>query len=114
MNPSNDTWIPGEKFADLQFDIVSLRAIEQRRTLVRVSTSGPSAIIDSFGRSRGRTKPFERGVIHGVVRPQDGRTVYGHIGDTFAAGCAVFALAAWISVCRRDRQALRHDLRRQQ
>jgi len=105
VNPSNDTWIPGEKFADLQFDIVSLRAIEQRRTLVRASTSGPSAIVDSYGRALGRTKAFERGITQGVVRPQDGRTVYGHIGDTFALACAVLALAGWAAACRRERRA---------
>jgi apolipoprotein N-acyltransferase len=100
VNPSNDTWIPGEKFADLQFDIVSLRAIEQRRTLVRASTSGPSAIVDPSGRVLGRTKAFERSIAQGVVRPQDGRTVYGHIGDAFAAGCAVLTLGAWIAARR--------------
>ena len=46
VNPSNDTWIPDSKFTAQQFDIVSLRAVEQRRYLVRASTSGPSAIVD--------------------------------------------------------------------
>jgi len=100
VNPSNDTWIPGEKFADMQFDIVSLRAIEQRRTLVRASTSGPSAIVDPSGRVLGRTKAFERSIAQGVVRPQDGRTVYGRIGDAFAAGCTVLALGSWIAARR--------------
>jgi len=113
VNPSNDTWIPGENFADLQFDIVSLRAIEQRRTLVRVSTSAPSAIVDSFGRALGRTKAYERGMTQGVVRPQDGRSVYGHIGNTFALACAVLALAGWAAACRRDRRVLSPDLRPQ-
>lgn len=100
VNPSNDTWIPGEKFADMQFDIVSLRAIEQRRTLVRASTSGPSAIVDLFGRVHGRTKAFERSLALGALRPRDGRTVYGLVGDAFAVGCAVLALGGWIGAWR--------------
>jgi apolipoprotein N-acyltransferase len=101
VNPSNDTWIPGEKFADLQFDIVSLRAIEQRRYFVRASTSGPSAIVDPFGRVHGRTKAFERSTVVGVVRPLDGLTVYGRVGDLFAVTCLILAVGGWIASAKR-------------
>lgn len=92
VNPSNDTWIPDEKFADLQFDIVSLRAIEQRRTLLRVSTSGPSAIVDPYGNVHGRTEAFRREVVLGTLRPRGGATAYARIGDTFAVLCGAAAL----------------------
>lgn len=92
VNPSNDAWIPDEKFADLQFDLVALRAIEQRRYLVRASTSGPSAIVDSVGRLQDRTKAFERATGTGVVRPLSGRTVYGSVGDAFAVACLALAV----------------------
>lgn len=100
VNPSNDTWIPGEKFAELQFDIVALRAIEQRRFLVRASTSGPSAIVDPAGRVHGRTKPFERAVVAGVVEPREGRTLYARAGDAFAVACGLLAAAAWWRAAR--------------
>jgi apolipoprotein N-acyltransferase len=103
VNPSNDTWIPDEKFSDLQFDIVSLRAIEQRRTLLRVSTSGPSAIVDPYGNVHGRTETFRREVVLGTLRPRDGATIYGRIGDTFAVLCGAAAL--WGCGGRRSRHS---------
>jgi apolipoprotein N-acyltransferase len=101
VNPSNDTWIPDETFAELQFDIVSLRAIEQRRYLIRASTSGPSAIVDPYGRITGRTPTFTRETLLGEVRAQDGRTLYSLFGDAFAVGCLVLALGAWTYAGRR-------------
>lgn len=103
VNPSNDTWIPGDAFAALQFDIVALRAVEQRRNLVRASTSGPSALVDSVGRVHGRTKAFERTTTAGVLRPLQGRTIYGTLGDAFAVGCLVLAAGAWIATRTRQR-----------
>src|SRR5262249_47755644 len=50
VNPSNDSWLADPQYSAQQLDIVTMRAIEQRRYLVRASTSGPSAIIDPYGR----------------------------------------------------------------
>lgn len=87
VNPSNDTWIPEPRFAELQFDIVSLRAVEQRRWLVRASTAGPSAIIDPWGRVQARTAMDERTTLQGSVAPRTGRTLYSRVGDLFAFAC---------------------------
>jgi apolipoprotein N-acyltransferase len=87
VNPSNDSWIPDARFAEQQLDVVVLRAVEQRRWLVRVSTSGPSAIVDPHGRVLGRTPLGERKVLIGYVRPRQDRTVYSRVGDLFGALC---------------------------
>src|SRR5262245_6116385 len=60
VKPSNDTWLDDQMYSNLQFDIVATRAIEQRRYLVRASTSGPSAIVDPWGRVQARTEPLTR------------------------------------------------------
>jgi len=50
VNLADDSWVPGER-ADRQLIAAALfRAIEQRLTLVRVSHSGLSVVIDAFGR----------------------------------------------------------------
>jgi len=97
VSPSNDSWIRSEKWAELMFDMVSLRAIETRRWLVRASTSGPSALVDPWGRATVRTPPFTRDVALGRVAPRGDATVYARIGDSFAFGCgaAVAFAIAW-------------------
>jgi apolipoprotein N-acyltransferase len=49
-NPSNDGWFGHATPAQHQLQIVSLRAIENRRYLVRATTTGISAVIDPYGR----------------------------------------------------------------
>jgi len=108
LNPSNDTWIPEERFAEQQLDIVSLRAVEQRRWLVRASTAGPSAVVDPWGRVLGRTGLDERRVLIGSLHARHGRTVYAAVGDAFAfACCAAAAVALGLARGRRRRRRTR-------
>jgi apolipoprotein N-acyltransferase len=94
VNPSNDGWVPDPEFALHQFDLVSLRAVEQRRYLVRSSTSGPSAVVDPWGRSQDRLPPFTQGIVSGHVRTRQERSLYGRVGDLFGTLCGVGVLAA--------------------
>ena len=89
VNPANDSWLGDRKFSAQVFDIVSLRAVEQRRYVVRSSTCGPSAIIDPFGRVVVSTEPFTAAWISGRICPLQVRTVYSRIGDLFAVLCLV-------------------------
>ena len=97
LNPSNDTWISAPKYAEQQLDIALVRAIEQRRWLVRASTSGPSALVDPWGRIKARTSPSERAVVVGEIAPRAGRTPYARYGDAFALGCLGLVAVALVS-----------------
>jgi apolipoprotein N-acyltransferase len=101
VNPSNDTWIDDPQYTEQQFDIASLRAIEQRRYLVRASTAGPSAVIDPLGRVLARTRALESGLALGEVRAVEEVSVYGRVGDLFGGLCAAAVAAAL--VLRRPR-----------
>jgi apolipoprotein N-acyltransferase len=93
--PSNDTWIEDPDWAARMFDLVSLRAVEQRRYLVRASSSGPSAIVDPWGRVVARSEPMSEAVLVGRVAPRRERSVYGRIGDAFSGiALAVVGVAA--------------------
>ncbi len=94
VNLSNDSWLGDAQFSAQALDMARLRAVEQRRWLVRASTSGPSAIIDPTGAVVVRTDPFTRATMGGGVRASTEITVYGRWGDTFAVACAVVALLA--------------------
>ena len=88
LSPSNDSWIARRNWAEMIFALVSVRAIEQRRYLLRASTSGPSGIVDPWGRVRVRSEPLSRAVLVGWLRPETGRSVYGVVGDAFGLACA--------------------------
>lgn len=94
INLSNDSWIPDATFSENTFNMVRARAVEQRRFIIRASTSGPSAVVDPFGRVMARGGVLERAVIAGAVRPLAVQTVYARIGDTFAALCVVSVAVA--------------------
>ncbi|TMB57518.1 MAG: apolipoprotein N-acyltransferase [Deltaproteobacteria bacterium] len=96
VNLANDTWVGDRKFAAIVFDTVTLRAIEQRRYLVRASTSGPSGIVDPLGHVTVATLPDTRATVSGTVKPGGARTVYGRVGDLFAILCTVAAALALI------------------
>jgi apolipoprotein N-acyltransferase len=101
VNPSNDTWVAHRQFSEMLFEMVVARAIEQRRYLVRVSTAGPSAIVDPWGRVRVRSPLFSRGVVGGAIWPQRERSIYNRIGDAFAFSCLAVTAVALFSTRRR-------------
>jgi len=108
VNPSNDSWVPDAGFAWQQFDIVSLRAVEERRYLIRVSDSGPSGVADPFGRVVTHTEALTRGVLLASVVPIGGRTPYAIVGDLFGVACLLATALALIRCRRRgDRGTLR-------
>ncbi len=73
---SNDTWF-GRSIGPLQhFEIARMRAIENRKPLLRSTNNGVTAIVDAFGRVDSRLPQFESGVLHGLVQPRAGKTPY--------------------------------------
>ncbi len=94
VNPSNDSWVPNAGFAWQQFEIAALRAVEQRRYLVRVSDSGPSGVIDPYGRMVAHTEALTRDALLADVAPASGRSPYSRVGDLFGDLCAVVTVAA--------------------
>ena len=88
INLSNDTWLNDRTYSEITFDMVAFRAIEQRRYLVRASSSGPSAIVDPSGRVLARSEPLTQAVLSGAIAPRDERTPYARVGDLFLVACA--------------------------
>jgi apolipoprotein N-acyltransferase len=91
---TNDSWVGDQKYAEQAFEKSVVRAVEQRRWLVRASTSGPSAIVDDRGRIVARTKTDESAVLRGAVATSTAESLYAAAGDLFAWLC-VGAVAVW-------------------
>ena len=99
VNISNDTWLvkDGGAAAAQHFSMTVLRAVENKRPLVRATTAGVSGFVDPTGRSHHlSTRAGE--VILGEIVPRSELTVYARYGDWFAFGCVGVALIAlWAS-----------------
>lgn len=90
---TNDSWVGDEKFARIAFDMAVMRAIETRRFVVRASTAGPSGVISPLGTVL-QSAPYgvEATVASDVAR-RSKVTAYARLGDMFAYGCVVAAVA---------------------
>jgi apolipoprotein N-acyltransferase len=102
VSPSNDSWIAGVGFAEHMLAVVGLRSIEQRRYLIRASSSGPSAVVDPWGRVAVRTPVSRPAILVGGVRPERGLTIYARLGDAFAA-CSALVVAIRIALVELGR-----------
>jgi apolipoprotein N-acyltransferase len=61
-----------------------VRAVENRRYLVRVANSGITAIVDPYGRIVTRAPRAVRTALEGVVHFRSDLTFYARYGDVFA------------------------------
>jgi apolipoprotein N-acyltransferase len=105
VNLANDAWLSDRTYSERVLDVTALRAVEERRWLVRASASGTSALIDPWGRVVAKAEPFTAAVIAGDVRPSTVTTPYARFGDAFAILCALVAVAAGFA--RREEPSAR-------
>ena len=105
VNLSNDAWFGDAQAARLQLDNATLRAVENRRYLVRAASTGFSAVIDPHGRTLRRSEFDTYEVLDSTVRASHARTPYQRWGDSFAwivvAGVAAVSLR--LSLKRAER-----------
>lgn len=94
INITNDAWY-GDTAAPYQhLNMVVVRAIENRRYLVRATNSGISAIIDPYGRCSSVTGLFREAILTGVVISRHDLTFYTRFGDVFAWICVIIAVGS--------------------
>ena len=91
VNLTNDAWFEGSLEPEMHHRFAVLRAIEQRRDLVRAVNRGVSSWIDASGRVRAQVAGDGAGFLR--VRPalREGEpTLYARLGDApFALGVAL-------------------------
>jgi apolipoprotein N-acyltransferase len=100
---TNDGWF-GQSSAPYQhLRMGVLRAVENRRYMVRTTNTGISAIIDPYGRIEGATPIGVRTILDGTAHFRSDRTFYTQYGDVFAYAniLIVVILLAWRTNARR-------------
>ena len=105
---TNDAWY-GRTGAPYQFlAMTAVRSAENGVWTARAANTGVSAIIDSQGRVRSRTRIFERDLLVGDLPLRAspvGGTFYARHGDLFVYGCWVAMVAlAVASAARKARE----------
>lgn len=95
-NPSNDHWFGAAAGAEQHLDVARMRAIENRRWLVRPTTTGVSAVIDPHGRVVARSRSAGPEVLTATVRRSDVVTPVQRWGDApVLAGLGIVAISSW-------------------
>jgi apolipoprotein N-acyltransferase len=81
VNLSNDAWFGSEPAARHHLQHAILRAIENRRYLIRATTTGYSALIDPLGRVITLSAFDAPELLVGPVEPRRALTPYTRLGD---------------------------------
>jgi len=94
VNLTNDAWFGTSAGPYQHFQMVRMRAIENRRYVLRAANTGISAVVDPQGRVLASTGLMEERVLQGLVAPRRAKSFYTRHGDVFAILCAILAAAA--------------------
>ncbi len=93
VNLTNDGWFAGTDEPRVHLALAKLRAVEQRKYLVRATLTGKSAIVDPAGRLLGAVPEDRAGTLLAEVRWMRGSTLHDRVGDApwwiFVAGVLV-------------------------
>jgi len=113
VNITNDGWY-GRSWGPRQhFAIAVLRAVENRRFLLRAATTGISAIVDPYGRIVSRTELLTRDFLTGTVTPFRVGTLYTRNGDLLAqAGLTLSFIFFMLAVLTRPHERQKRDASR--
>ncbi len=90
---TNDAWFERSQAARGHLMMSQLRAVENRRYIVRGAATGISAIIDPRGKIVTELGIFKKGIVSGRIEKIKKLSIYTRIGDSFAYTCAILALA---------------------
>ncbi len=97
FNISNDGWF-GKSAARLQhLEIVRMRAVENRRWILRSTNDGITATIDSAGRLRGSLPLYVEATSYTGFSYIPEKTVYTRFGDWFAILCGAIAIVCLVA-----------------
>lgn len=89
---TNDGWY-GKSSAPYQhFSMAVLRAVENRRFLLRAATTGVSGIIDPYGRILQKSEMMTMTYLTGQITPSEKLTMYTKYGDILPIVCLTFSV----------------------
>lgn len=106
FNLTNDAWYGRTSAPYQHFSMAVMRAVENRRSVIRAANTGISGFIGPTGRVAAATAIYEDAVLVHRVPVVDTASLYTRFGDVFALACLALAGLAvgWpLAGCRRRR-----------
>ncbi|MBK7034433.1 MAG: apolipoprotein N-acyltransferase [Ignavibacteria bacterium] len=96
---TNDAWYNGTWGPEQHYDIARMRAIEQRRNVIRCANSGVSGIIRSDGSEdpHPAIAPMTQGAVMVAAQRSGDRTLYAVLGDPMPILGLILTLLAVVS-----------------
>ena len=105
VNISNDGWF-GRSSAPLQhLMMLRVRAVENRRWLLRDTNTGYTVDVDPYGRIVARLQPFTRAELDAPYAFRSDLTLYTRFGDWLAWLCVLATLLLLVATFTRRRAA---------
>jgi len=105
---TNDGWYGPTSAPYQHFAQAVLRAVENRRFLLRAATTGISGVVDPCGRVLAESRIMTRTFLLGHVVPRRGLTPYVRFGDVVpVAGLTIAVLSLILAFVRRKRDTER-------
>lgn len=101
VNITNDAWFGRTTGPYQHFAMGALRAVENRKPLVRAANTGISGFIDSNGKVLKTLPLFERGAITEEIKTDSTRTFYSRYGDLFSYLCIITTVILLASIRRQ-------------
>jgi apolipoprotein N-acyltransferase len=92
VNITNDAWYGRSSAPYQSMAMAVLRAVENRRSLIRAANTGISGFVDPLGRITAQSEIFTEAALTSAVPILDQSTVFNRGGHRFGAACAVALL----------------------
>ncbi len=103
INISNDGWFGRSAAPEQHLAMARVRAVENRRWLLRATNNGHTVAVDPYGRIVARLAPDTRGVLTAPFAFRSDRTVYSCFGDWLAWLSVVASVGFLAAAFRRAR-----------
>ncbi len=100
---TNDAWYGTSSAPYQHFAIAILRAVENRRFVLRSATTGISGIIDPYGRVLDRSHLHTASIHTGTITPSSSLTLYTRFGFGLTYLCLTLSLLFFILALVRKR-----------
>jgi apolipoprotein N-acyltransferase len=105
VNISNDGWFGRSAAPEQHLRIARVRAVENRRWLLRVTNNGFTVSVDSQGRIFSTLPPDVRAAVDLPYDFRTDETIYTHFGDWFAWLCVLVSVILLAATSKKGNTA---------